>query len=143
MDATTILYILGGIVVVYFIVLILSGIFKGWSGVKNILFYTVKVGWIFLIIGGAIIVFISLGRKKKDAADIKEKLDRLNALEAKTEADKREIERLEKEAAKIQQGITDTSTNFGKKIEELKRKPNEPKPGDAAQSADAMNNVWK
>ncbi len=143
MDVTTILYIMGGIVALYFVILILSGIFKGWSAVKNILFYTAKIGWIFLIIGGAIIVFYSLGRKKKDAAAIQEKLDKLKALEAKTEADRKEIERLEKEAAKVQQGITDTSNNFNRKVEELKRKPDQPKPGDAAASSDAMTDAMK
>lgn len=143
MSANTILYILGAIVIGYFALVILVGIFKGWTAVTRIWFYTKKSGWLFLVLIGFFIVAYSLSRKNKDKQKIQDRLAELTAIENKTTADVKEAERLQEQAKEVEQSIADTSAKFKQKVDELKKKPDAPKPGDAANSSDAMNDVWK
>lgn len=143
MNPETILYILGAIVAAYFALVIVAGVWKGWSAVKNIWFYTKKIGWLILIVIGFVVLVYSLNRKNKKKQEIQDRLAELKKIENKTNADIKEAERLEAEAKEIEKGIIETTDKFKEKVDELKKKPDKPQPGDAGRSSDDMTNAWK
>lgn len=104
------------------------------------------LGW-FKFIGGAIIaigitilIFYKLMGKSKRKAQIDEKIRELEAIDAKTEANKQELERLRKEAEDIQKDIEDTNRRYAEKLKDLKHEPE--KPGDAGKAADDLTKNW-
>ena len=142
-DINLLIKLVLGIVVLYGLVLLAVGVFKGWGASKTILIYTRKFWWIIL----AVIAFIMISRRlKSKKQEVTSKIERLREIEVKTKADERELKRLEKEKEKVEDEIKIISDDYKRKLEELKKKPSDPddvKPGDAAKSSDSMNDVWK
>lgn len=143
MDLNTVLWILGIAVVFYLALMVVAGIWKGWTAVTKIWFYTKKIGWLVLIVVGLIFVAMALRNKDKDKKKVQDRLDELNRIENKTNADIKEAERLTKEKEAIEKSIIDLTEKYRNKVDDIKRKPDEPKPGDAGRSADALKDAWK
>ena len=143
MDLNTILYILGAIVVAYFVLMVTAGVWKGWSAISKIWFYTKKIWWLVFLVIGLVIVLYIMSRKSSEKKRVQNRLDELNRIENKTNADIKETERLEQQKKDIEKSIIDLTDRYRKKVDDIQRKPDDPKPGDAGRSADALKDAWK
>ena len=142
-DFKFLLYLVSGVVAAYLCLLIVVGFVRGWEAVKKIWFWTKKIWWVLLAIVGLYFVSRSLRKSGEKKRNIEQKIEEVEALENKTEDDKREIARLESEKKKVEQEIVDISKKYSDKVEELKKKPDQPKPGDAGRSSDNMSDTWR
>jgi hypothetical protein len=140
MNLNTILYVLGAIVVAYIALVVIVGIFRGWSSVTKIWFWTKKLGWLFLIIGGMAITLIAIRRKMKEKDTINSQLNDAKAIENKTDEDLQKIKELEKQRDSAEQDIVDITSKYKKKVDDLKSKPEQP--GDAGKSYDDLKKNW-
>ena len=138
----TILYWVGGVVAAYLLFAAIMGIFKGWSSVTRIWFWTKKLFWILFVIAGLIFVAKALRGKTKEKEAIEKKIEKVNAIEQKTEADLRELKKLEEEKKDKEKEIVDISKKFQAKVDTIKSTPDTPKPGDAGKSSDSLTNSW-
>lgn len=107
---------------------------------KKIWFYTKKLFWLLFVVAALIFIAKSMRDKNQKKSNINEKLAELKAIENKTEADKRAIEKLEQEAAGVEDEIVDITKKYENKLKKLHEKP--PKDGDASRSYDDMKNNW-
>jgi len=111
---------------------------------EKIWFYTKKLFWLLFLVAGLIFVAKALRGKDKRKVEIEQKIQEVEKIEIKTAEDQKKLEALQKEKKQVEQELVDIAKEYQKKLEKIKEKPPEsPKPGDAAASSDAMNNVWK
>ncbi len=138
-----VMYWIGGIIAAYLLFTAIMGLFKGWSAVRRIWFWTKKLFWVLFIIAGLIFLAKALRGKNKQKEEIDSKIKEVNAIEKKTEADLQKLEDLNKEKKQVEKEIVDISNKYQKKVEDIKKKePDPPKPGDAARSSDDLTNSW-
>jgi hypothetical protein len=102
----------------------------------------IKIIGAFLLMIGAAIVGVFLFGGKSKTKEIDAKIAEVEAIEHKTEADLQRLKELREEKTRIEQGIQDTADEFGGKLGANEARPDEPKPGDAGRSGDAMNDAW-
>jgi uncharacterized protein YoxC len=100
------------------------------------------IGLAIMAIGAAVFVISAMRNKTKEKESIDQKIQEIKNLEVRTDADIAKLKDLHEERAKIEEGIQNTSNVYTEKIKELMKKPDEPKKGDAAKSADNMKDVW-
>ena len=117
---SSILYWVGGVIAVYLLFVAAVGIFKGWSSVVKIFFWTKKLFWVLFVIAGLIFVAKALRSKTKEKETIVKKIEKVNAIEQKTEADLRELKNLEKEKKDKEQEIVDITKKFQDKVDVIK-----------------------
>ena len=141
--SSDILYWVGGFVVAYLLFVIIMGVWKGWSAVEKIWFWTKKLFWILFVIAGLIFLAKILSGKNKQKEEIDKKIEEINSIETKTEADLQKLKDLEKEKKDIEKDIVDTSNRYQEKLDQIKKKPNDSPPGDAGRSSDDLANAWK
>jgi predicted ferric reductase len=140
---TAVLMVVGYVVGAYVLLCVLVGIFKGWPAVVKILFWTKKLWWLGFIIIGLILVAYSMKGKKKQQEEISGKIEELRKIENKTAEDERKLKELEVQKKKAEQEALDIAKKYKEKLDKLKEKPPEPKPGDAGRSSDGMNDAWR
>lgn len=104
---------------------------------ETIWLWTKRAVLILLGIGAAIFAIMGLRSKEKPKGD---RIKELEAIENKTEADRKELERLEKEKNEAVNRIEDTAEKYKEKIKENENKPEEP--GDAGKSHDDLRDSW-
>ena len=102
----------------------------------------IKIIGAFLLMIGAAIVGFFLFSGKKPTKDVEAQIAAVEAIEHKTEADLQRLKELRAEKDRIEHGIQETTDITSGKLDEINNQPDEPKPGDAARSADDMDDAW-
>jgi len=139
---SSILYWVVGVIAAYLLFVAVMGIFKGWDSVKRIWFWTKKLFWVLFVIAGLIFVAKALRGKNKEKEAIDQKIAKVNAIEQKTEADLRELKKLEEKKKDKEKEIVDIAKKFQDKVDIIKSTPDTPKPGAAGRSSDDLTNTW-
>lgn len=141
-DLNMVLYVFGGLIGLYVIIMIIAGLKGGLTSMKKIWFWTKKIGWLVLIVVGFILVMMANSRKGSKKKQIDADIAELERIEKKTNEDQRKLEEKKKERDKVESDIIETTRKYQEKLDKLKEKPDAPKPGDAGRSNDDMNNTW-
>ena len=110
---------------------------------QKIVYYSKRIALVFFLIGGLIFVAYSMKGKNKRKQEIQERLAELDKVETKTNADIKEAEDLRLEAKDIEGSIINITEIYKKKVEDLKKQPDDPKPGDAGKAYDDLKDAWK
>jgi F0F1-type ATP synthase membrane subunit b/b' len=111
---------------------------------QKIVYWLKRIALVFFLIGGLIFVAYSMRGKNKRKADIEERLREIDKIDNKTDADLGEAEDLRKEAKDIESSIINIAEIYKKKVDNLKKQPDEPpKPGDAGRAYDDLKDAWK
>jgi hypothetical protein len=143
LDLNMVLYIFGGIVGLYVLILIIAGLKGGLPAIGRIWFWTTKLWWLALIIIGFILILLANSRRGKKKGQIDADIAELQRIENKTNEDRRKLEALMVEKKKVEDEILATTQKYKEKLDKLKEKPDAPKPGDAGASSDALNDAWR
>jgi len=142
-DFKFLLYLVGGLVAAYLCFAVVIGLVKGWASVGKIWFWTKKIWWILVLLVVLYFIVRTLRKANKKKHDIETRIKEVEAIESKTEEDKRELAGLENERKKVEEEIVELTKKYSDKVNEIKEKPDQPKLGDAAKSSDDLTDVWK
>ena len=143
LDLNMMLYIGLGIVGLYVLIMIGAAIKGGIPAIVRVWFWTKKLWWLALVVIGFILILYANSRRGKKKDTIEVDIQELKRIDNKTNEDRRKLETLENKKAEVETQIIETTKKYQEKLEKLKERPDEPKPGDAAASSDSMNDVWK
>lgn len=134
-----ILTIIGVIAGVYVAVAIILGLTKGWGSVKTMWFYTKKLWYVLAALVALIIIAYGMKGRNQRKNELDDRIGEITNIENKTEEHKKELKRLEDEKKEVENEIIDITKKYKEKVEKLKQKPQ----SSAANSSDALNDVWR
>jgi uncharacterized protein HemX len=99
-------------------------------------------GYLLIAIGGAVVVLYLIQKKNKDKAQIDAQIEQINQIKVKTAEDMAELNRLQEEKKKIEEGIQNTNNTFLQKAKDLMANKEPDKPGDAGKASDGLTDAW-
>lgn len=109
---------------------------------KTILKYVRWISGAIIALGVLIFIAYQLWGKSKKKDQIEQRIQELTANTQKTEADTKELERLNVESDQIQADIASITQVYTEKLKDLEKPKDPPKPGDAGKAADEFGKVW-
>lgn len=108
---------------------------------SKIISYLKWIASAIIALGVLALIAYEMWGKNKQKAQVDQRIQELNAIEQKTEADKQELEQLNQQSVQIQTEIEATTQRYAEKLKDLD-KPKEDKPGDAGRAADDFQKNW-